>query len=589
MSDSTNTQLNKEIIRLLISKKKLIILGTFITLIGVSLNLLFPWAIKIIIDVAIPTREPTILIITICAIVILPILSTMLMSATNLFHIEVGGHVTDFLRKEVLTKISKLSPSTVGNLKIGRLTGCITRLCGEVGEVYIRQELLPAISSLFMSIGIIGFIMYLSWKLTLVALCIIPLILYLSRVLARKSESKTTKLIRLLNEGDAYFTELVTGMKTVQAFGQEEREYAYIDKWIKEHRTLRNQVSIIRVWLMETLNKFEQSLGIGLVFAFGAWQATQNQISIGSLMAFTVYIPQLFMNVENIQKAYIGTKNVKPVLSEIHDILNHRDEIIDIPNAISPKKMEGSISFRNVSFQYKDDRTILKNISFHIKAGENIAIVGSTGSGKTTILDLIMRFYHPCEGEILLDGKDIREYSWEFLKRNIGIVSQDIFLWNRSIKENLEYIPTEVTEEQIIQATKIAQIHDFIEQLPEGYNTIVGDRGIRLSGGEKQRLAIARSILYSPKILLLDEPTSALDAKTESLLQEQLEKMFNNKTVITVAHRLATIRNADRIVVVQDGHIVEVGTHYELINNCDIYYELYEKQFQVNKREILNG
>jgi ABC-type multidrug transport system fused ATPase/permease subunit len=241
------------------------------------------------------------------------------------------------------------------------------------------------------------------------------------------------------------------------------------------------------------------------------------------------------------------------------------------------------IEFQHVSFGYSNEREILQDVSFSVQPGEFIGIVGVTGGGKSTIIDLLLRFGHPSSGQILLDGHPLSTYRLEDYRKQVGLVPQDIFLWNRTIRENLLYVNPTATEEEMIKAAKQAQMMPLIENLPEGWETLIGDRGVRLSGGEKQRLAIARTLLRKPSILLLDEPTSALDARTEFLLQACLEEVYKDKTIIVVAHRLATVRNADRIFVVNQGRIEEAGSHEELMTKQGYYYELAKQQFEVSK------
>lgn len=573
---------NLNLKKLLLNRFKLILLGILLMIIGVVLNLIFPLIMKLIVDKAIPNQDTNLLILLIIGLIIIPILSTIFTSFTNIINIEIGGRITDDLREQMFEKIIRLSPKTLNDLKVGDIVGRITRSCGEVGEVYVKNELLPAISSFFMFIGILSFMCLLSWKLALTSLIMVPIIITASRWLGIKSEKKTRQLILLLSKADSYFTELISGMKIVQMFNQEDRERNYIKNWIKEHRKIRNQTTLIRNWFMDILSQFEQSLGLGIVFAVGVWQIANNQLSIGSLIAFTVYIPQLYLSVENIQRAYVGTRNIKPSIQRVQEILNIPDDKIDQPNARLLKSMEGNIIFENVSFKYKDDRGGVQNISFTINPNEIIGIVGPTGGGKSTLLDLLMRFYEPEKGRILIDGIDSREYRLKDLRKQIGIVSQDIFLWNRTIRENLMYVSSNVSEYQIKKILEIVQISDFINNLPKGIDTIIGERGLGLSGGEKQRLAIARALLHNPKILLLDEPTSALDARTETVIQRQLKPIFNGKTVIIVAHRLATIQNADRILVIENGQVIEGGTHKELMKSKKTYYDLYIQQYKTS-------
>lgn len=574
----TDKKIRIYLYRLLYKKRILLLYSIIVMLLGTFLSLGFLWALKIIVDVAIPQRKMDVFFLGMVILIVLPILSTFLISVATMINTTIGGFVTDDLRKTMFNKIITLSPGVINKFKTGDLVGRLTRSCGEIGEVFIKDELLPALSSLFMFVGIIGFMCFLNWQLAMISLIMVPLIIIASKFLGRKSEEKTKQLFMILSKADAYFTELITGIKTVQMYTQEIYEQNYMEEWIHKHRKIRNQTNMIRVWCMDILNRFEQSFGIGIIFTVGAWKVMNDELTIGALIAFTIYIPQLYNAVEKIQRAYVGMSRVKPALQQIQEVLDVSDKIIDLPNACATKRVKGIVEFKNISFCYSKNRGKVNNINFSIYPNETVGIVGPTGGGKSTLLDLLMRFYDPDNGEICIDGKNLDKYRLSDIRKNISFVSQDIFLWNKSIRENFEYAKPDATFEEMEQATKKAQIDQFICQLPSGYDTVVGSRGLSLSGGERQRLVIAQAILRDTQIVLLDEPTSALDARTENLLQNQLEKFFVGKTVMIVAHRLSTLQNVDKIMVVVDGEILEMGTHLELMQNKKIYYELYSKQ-----------
>ncbi|GAC42397.1 ATPase/permease component [Paenibacillus popilliae ATCC 14706] len=536
---------------------------------------------RYLVDVALFQNSQTTLLFTIMGLIILPILSTLLVSITTQVNIKIGGLITDQLREALFNRIATFSPRTMNKFKPGELVGRLTRSCGEIGEVFIQNELIPGINNALMAIGIAIFMFFLSWQLALLSFLMIPIIFSVAQILGKKSEQKTNRLLYLLTKADGYFNEVIHGMKTVQIFGKEEREKNYVRSWIKEHRKLRYETDYIRVWYSQILNNFEQSLGTGIILAFGAWQIINNNLSIGSLLAFTVYIPLLYTSIEAIQRAFVGYKMVQPAKLYIQEVLCTNEYLDDNTQLMNNKIIEGTITFDKVFFEYEDGRGKLKNVTFKIKQGEIVGIVGPSGGGKTTILDLIMKFSIADKGEIMLDNINIKQIPYLILRENVTIVDQNPTLWDDTIYNNLLYAKEDATREEISKATKIAQIDKFIESLPVGYDTLVGERGIRLSGGEKQRLAIARAILRDPKIVLLDEPTSALDANTETSLSQELYKWFNGRTVIIVAHRLSTIKDTDRILVLENGSIIESGTHDELMESNGFYSELYKKQFKL--------
>ncbi|KOO51750.1 ABC transporter ATP-binding protein [Viridibacillus arvi] len=569
-------------ISLMFEKKRLIVTGILLMIIATFIDLLSPLVMKQIIDSAIPEKNFKALFIFIAILTILPILSTIFRTVRMILNVKIGGNVTEKLRTMAFEKAFTLSSINLNQLKIGDIVDRVTRTSGMIGEVYIANELLNGITSLFMFLGMTIFMFTISWKLTLIAFLVVPLVFFITFKLGRISETKTKSYMEYTNNEMTFFTELISGIKNVQIFSQQQSEMKNVKNLLKKHNEMHLNTSIYRRSYADIFNQLVKSLALGIVFAVGAWDISNNQLSIGSLVAFTVYVPQLYTLVNDIQTAYIGTTNVRPIIKQLNTFLDIHEPIIQIPHAIPLKNVKGEVEFQNVSFTYENNRAGLQNVSFKVQPGETIGIVGGSGGGKTTILELLMRFYDPTEGAVSIDGVNISKYNLIDFRNAIGLVTQDPFLWNRTIKENLIYGVPNATEEQLSHAIKVAQLEEFIVNLPEGFETVVGERGVRISGGEKQRLAIARAILKDPPIILLDEPTSALDANTEFLLQSQMEEVFKGKTIVLVAHRLATIRNASKILVLDNGEIVEFGTPKELLNNQGAYYDLLSKQVSTN-------
>jgi len=569
-------------VSLMFEKKRLIVMGILLMIIATFIDLLSPLVMKQIIDSAIPEKNFKALFIFIVILTILPILSTIFRTVRMIINVKIGGNITEKLRTMAFEKAFTLSSINLNQLKLGDIVDRVTRTSGMIGEVYIANELLNGITSLFMFIGMTVFMLTISWKLTLIAFLVIPIVFIITYMLGRISETKTKRYMKYTNNEMTFFTELISGIKNVQIFSQQQSEMKKVKSLLKKHSELHLNTSIYRRSYSDIFNQLVKPLALGIVFAVGAWDISNNQLTIGSLVAFTVYVPQLYTLVNEIQSAYLGTTNVRPIIKQLNNFLDIHEPIIEIPNAIPLKNVRGEIEFRNVSFTYENNRAGLENVSFKVQPGETIGIVGGSGGGKTTILELLMRFYDPTKGAVCIDGVDISKYNLIDFRNAIGLVTQDPFLWNRTIKENLIYGVPQATEEQILHAIKVAQLEEFIDSLPEGFETVVGERGVRISGGEKQRLAIARAILKDSSIILLDEPTSALDANTEFLLQSKMEEVFKGKTIILVAHRLATIRKASKILVSDNGEIIEFGTPLELLNNKGAYYDLLSKQVSTN-------
>jgi len=577
---------NAQVLKLLLPYAKWIIFSVVVSLGGVGTSLLSPLIMKWMLDVAIPEQNAKMLFFCIAGLVLLPIFSTVLGFVEISIHNRIGGEVTDRLWRELFAKVIRLSPRTLNDFNTGNITSRIDRTF-VIGDIYLKLEILPAFAEGMMFIGLLIMMFYLHWQLALFSIAMLPITIAVTHRLGKKLKQAYKKESQLHQELSSYSVQLIGGMKTVQMMTREKKERQVQEDWLHQFRQLRNRTFQTQMWQYNLLGTLEQALGLGLLFSFGIWAILKGKMTVGTLLAYTVYFPKLFSSVKRLRDAYIGWKEAEPKLEQNQEILQLPIEVQEQPDAISLTNTTGRIEFQNISFCYKEDRGQLKNISFDVKPGEMIGIVGPSGAGKSTILDLLLRFYDPDEGKILLDGRDLKEYKLHDLRNCIGLVTQEVFLWDKTIKENLLYAKPDATLDEIRKVCEIAQMTDFIEQMPQGLDTLIGERGVKISGGEKQRLGIARILLRQPQILLMDEPTSALDAKTEALLHRELEKIFAGKTVMVVAHRLATIRNADRIIVVKDGTIAEIGTHDELMQNQSVYYQLYTEQFHPIKEKAI--
>ncbi|RAL24461.1 ABC transporter ATP-binding protein [Thermoflavimicrobium daqui] len=568
------------ILQLIFFQRKYILISLGFMIISVLLNLTSPLFMKQMIDTAIPEKNWSLLVGLIIGLISIPIFVTLFTFLGDKYNHRIGAYVTDQLRKKMFYKLTHFSPKTYNHLKSGDIAGRMYS-CGEVGDLYITQFVVPGILHGLMFIGITGIMIYLNWKLTIISLVILPIMFFLSKKPAMSIRNISQNVMQLQQELSSYTTELVQGLKTVQTLNQVQKENDYQYKWIDNYRIERTKAFIVGSF-SELLNKGQQALGIGVLFGYGSYEIFQGNLSIGSLVAFVAYFSQLFGSLEKAQFGLVKGIELKPKLEMIKEILDVNDEQDFETTSPTPLKIKGEIKFQNVSFAYDGDRGQVNNINLHIKPGHLIGIVGPSGGGKSTILDLLLGFYTPDSGSIFLDQYNLKEIPLKELRSKMTLVSQDVFLWNKSIKDNLQYANPDASIQDLEKACYEAQILDFIQQLPQGWDTVVGERGVKISGGEKQRLAIARALLRNPQIILMDEPTSALDSKTEAHLQEHLERIFKGKTVIIVAHRLATIRNADSILVIKDGEVAEVGTHEELLERKGIYDQLYREQFQAN-------
>ncbi|WP_044640461.1 ABC transporter ATP-binding protein [Risungbinella massiliensis] len=568
-----------QLLQLALQQKKMILISTTLILITTGLGLLTPWIIKTLVDDAIPSKDMDLMIWCIAGIGVVPLLSALIRSWEGILRSDVNAQMVSFLRIQLVEKLLKLSPHVTTRYQQGDLAGRVTRTCNEIGNFLLNRSTWILTNSL-KCIGISIVIFYVHIELASVSLVMIPFMFYASYLWMTKIRNTSRELSEVRKDYDAYTTELVTGLKTVQMFHKERFEVSYLQRVNQKYREKQRKLEKQRTIVGNIFWSMSDSFTTAIVYSYGAWLIFQDQISLGELLAFVVYVPQLYGALDRLFDFWIDRNSIKPEIERYEEMMNFREDNVDHKEVNPDTKLIGRIEFRQVTFSYYEKET-LQDISFTIEPGEFIGIVGETGSGKSTILDLLMRFYQPESGQILLDGIPIENIKLQELRSQVTLVPQDIFLWNRSLRDNLVYVSSNNNEEELAEVMKVAQIEKFIPKLPSGLETLVGDRGVKLSGGERQRIAIARALLRKPTILLMDEPTSALDSNTESALQAYLSHVFHKKTVIVVAHRLATVREADRIFVIDQGGLVECGSHEELMNHKGLYFEMYKKQMGV--------
>ncbi|TLQ38885.1 ABC transporter ATP-binding protein [Ruoffia tabacinasalis] len=487
------------------------------------------------------------------------------------------------MRNQMYDHLQKLSQGFYASGKQGEI---ITRMTSDISGVqsFVTGTLTQTVSNLAVLITSIVAMIQLNWVLALVSMLIVPLLVFPIKIVGKKRWALTNESQDLNDDANEILNETlsVSGQQLVKLFTKEETEY-------QRYRSVNEQLTQVKVkettvgrWFRMVAQTFIEAgpmfiyLAGGIMLLINHYQGlTVGDITI--LVALTTRMYRPLMQLMDIHIEFIRS------LALFNRIFNYLDMPIEIKNnvhALSPKQIKGDLSFNNVSFHYKEDTRILHDISFQVKEGETLAIVGPSGAGKSTLFNLIPRLYDVIGGEIKLDDYNIQELDLHFLRQNVGLVTQETYLFNASIRENLLYAKSDATQEELIKACKEANIHNFIMNLPDGYDTEVGNRGIKLSGGEKQRISIARVFLKDPKILILDEATSSLDSISEGLIQDALSSLIKNKTSLVIAHRLSTIISADKILVLDNGHIVERGTHQQLLENDGMYKLMYETQFK---------
>lgn len=481
------------------------------------------------------------------------------------------------LRKELYAHVKKLSITFFEKQPVGRL---VTRLTNdiEVLNQFFTDGLVGVLADLFVLVGIIVFMLLLDWRLALASFVIIPLLLTATIIFRKIVRPIYRKIRKVLARINAYFAENISGIKVVQMFNREEKHIREFDNLVdKLFETNMKSVKVYAVFfpVVDALS----ALALAMVLWVGGIQHFNDIITLGTLVAFTSYVKRFFRPIRNLSQKYNILQSSMASSERIFKLLDADDKIPQADNPVILKDINGKIEFKDVSFYYNEDEWVLKNISFTIEPGEKVALVGATGSGKTTIAMLMARFYDIQKGQILIDGKDIKKISKDSLREHLAMVLQDVFLFSGSIKNNIKLWSKEIDDKTVEQAAKIANVDKFISKFSKGYEEPVKEGGANLSTGQKQLISFARALAYSPKILILDEATSNIDSQTEYLIQDALEKLTEDRTSLIIAHRLSTIQNVDRIIVLHKGEIVEEGSHKELLDKQGIYWKLYKLQW----------
>ncbi|MBU0510822.1 MAG: ABC transporter ATP-binding protein/permease [Chloroflexi bacterium] len=558
---------------------------SMLLLVGVQLTI--PWIIKTLIQIATdpagtPNSYQLITTLTLGAFGIFILRGVFQFTRSYVAHVAGWGVVAN-LRKHLYEHMQRLSLRFYEDKQIGQLMSQLVN-DSDLFETLIAHAIPDVFVNLLTLVGVIMVLGNINWQLLLLSLAPVPLVILALRVYAKYVRPAFRFRQQELGDLNALLNENIAGIREIKAFTREEDELNRVGVRIDNYRnSLLKALRLMAIF--SPFIEFTSSLGQLVVIFFGGRLAYQGILKVSDLVAFFLYLEILYQPIRSLSGAWENVQNALAGADRISELLDEDEEVHqDQKHAIAlPEPVQGAITFRDVSFSYIDSEIVLEGINLKILAHHVVALVGPTGVGKSTLVSLIPRFYEVSQGAISLDGQDIRKIKLENLRQQISIVLQDVYLFYGSVRENILFGRPDADEYDVIEAAKIANAHEFILTLPDGYNTMVGERGVKLSGGQKQRISIARAILKDAPILILDEATSSVDTETELLIQQALERLISGRTTIVIAHRLSTIRNADTIVVLEGSQIKEIGTHEELIAIDGLYKRLYSVQQRVDR------
>lgn len=481
------------------------------------------------------------------------------------------------LRRSVFEKVQALDLKYVESKQAGDL---MSRLVNDIEAInsFISQSLTQMLGALFALVGIMIAMFLLDWRLALASLSVVPVMIVMTRVFSGLARTAFRKTRSTIGDVSAEMEEQISGVKVAQAFNRTEvnvRQFSERNAANRNANVSANAVTSAFGPAMEVLS----TLDTALVAALGGYLAILGLVTVGTVVAFIQYVQNFFRPIATVSQMWTLAQSAFAAAERVFELIDTPQTIQDAPNAQTLPRIDGRVQFENVSFGYDDSRLILKEVSLEAAPGQTIALVGPTGAGKTTAVGLLTRFYEVSSGAIRVDGHDLREVSQFSLRSQMGMVTQDPFLFSGTIMDNIRYGKLSASDEEVVAAAQAANAHSFIERLPNGYQTEVGERGGMLSQGQRQLIAIARAVLADPRILILDEATASIDTRTEKLIQSALNTLLKGRTSFVIAHRLSTVRNADQVLVIHDGRIVERGIHADLLAQNGLYAELYNRQF----------
>lgn len=544
-------------------------------------NLYLPWIIKDMIDDVLMSKDMVMLNLIATGILVVMFTRGVFYYGQSYLVSYVGQRVIIDVRSVLFRKFQRMPLSYYDKQQTGTVMSYITNDVA-VMQSAIVDNLIELVTESSILIGSLAMMLYLDWKLSLLTLMTIPLVAIAMKIFGRKLKRSSTVIQERAAEITSLLQESISAIRVVKSFVRE----SYETKRFEEQNWRNFQAAMKNVKLSSLLTptvEFLAAIAVTFIVWFGGYEVVNEVITAGELVAFLTYAVNLANPVKRLSKVYAAIQKAMAAADRVFAVMDLDEKITDVPGAQPLPPIKGKVEFKDVTFSYKDGQPALEHISLKAEPGQMIALVGPSGSGKSTIANLIPRFYDVDSGVITIDDHDIRQVTADSLREQIGLVPQETMLFSTTVMENIRYGRLEATDEEVIEAAKAANAEEFIKELPDGYDTKLGERGLNLSGGQRQRLAIARAILKNPRVLILDEATSALDTESEKIVQDALDNLMVGRTSFVIAHRLSTIFNADQIFVVENGHLREHGTHEELLAAGGLYSNLYNIQFRQNQ------
>ncbi|MEK6548973.1 MAG: ABC transporter ATP-binding protein [Nitrospirota bacterium] len=545
-----------------------------------AIELLPPWLMKIIIDDVIGGNRPGILPWVIAGLLGAHVGKNVASSLRIRFNNTLEQRVIYDLRDQVFTALQRLSISYYENRSTGEIMNRVNNDVEHVERIFI-----DGIESLLMSsltlIGISAILFSLNWKLALLSLLPIPVLVFSASYFTGRVHKFYRGVRESSAELNAYLQDAISGIRETMGFSREAYERERFNQRSKTYSD--SNLRVMTLWSMYSPSMIVVgSLGSVIILWYGTGEVLAGTLSVGELVAFVGYLALFYVPINQIHSVNHMLQHALAAGERVFEILDTKPDVADRPGVVRPDgKLRGDVAARHVSFHYRPDIPVLKDVNFEVQAGTRIALVGPSGAGKSTLIKLLMRFYDVKDGAVMLDGRDLRDLPLAYVREQIGLVQQEPFLFNGTVKENIAYGDLTAGQARLEEVAQAARAHEFIVELPEKYDTWIGERGVKLSVGQKQRISIARVLLKDPPIIIFDEATSNIDTETEVKIREALEELTRNRTTFIIAHRLSTLRHVDRIVVLDGGRLVEEGTHDVLLARSGLYRTLYEAQFQI--------